>query len=192
MKKSKIDKRTRLLEAANKLVQQQGFNQTTLADIALESKVPLGNVYYYYKTKDDIGHALIAHRTDCYRDQIREWDKLPEPRKRILAAIKTVAENREMVAQSGCPIGSLCQELHKDGGGPLADKAAGTFSVHLGWLETQFRLLGMGKASSDHALHLVSALQGASLLTNAFNDPTLLLRETARLTKWVKALSADT
>lgn len=190
MKKPEIDKRTRLIEAANKLVQQQGFNQTTLAEIALEAKVPLGNVYYYFKTKDDIGRALIEHRTGCHQNQFSEWDKLPDPRKRILASIKTVADNREMVAQSGCPTGSLCQELHKDGG-PLAEKSAGMFSAMLGWLEAQFRLLGMGKASSDHALHLVSALQGASLLTNAFNDPTLMLRETARLTKWVKALSAD-
>lgn len=190
VKNSKIDKRTRLLDAANKLVQQQGFNQTTLADIAQESSVPLGNVYYYYKTKDDIGLALIEHRTECIRGQFSEWDKLPEPRKRILAAIKAVADNRENLAQSGCPIGSLCQELQKNDG-PLADKAAGMFTVLLGWLEAQFRLLGMGKESSDHALHLVSALQGASLLTNAFNDPTLMLRETARLTKWVKALGAD-
>ena len=190
MKISKIDKRTRLIEAANKLVQQQGFNQTTLADIAQKSKVPLGNVYYYFKTKDELGHALIEHRTGCYQSQISEWDKLPEPRARILAAIKTVADNREMVAQSGCPVGSLCQELHKEGG-PLADKSAGMFSAMLGWLEAQFRLLGTGKESSGHALHLVAALQGASLLTNAFNDPTLMLRETARLTKWVKALSAD-
>lgn len=191
MKNSKIDKRTRLLDAANKLVQQQGFNQTTLADIAQESRVPLGNVYYYYKTKDDIGHALIEHRTECIRAQLNEWDKLSDPRKRILAAIKSVANNREMVAQSGCPVGSLCQELHKDSG-PLADKAAGMFTALLGWLEEQFRLLGMGKESSDHVLHLVSALQGASLLTNIFNDPMLMLRETARLTKWVKALGSDT
>ena len=98
-----------------------------------------------------------------------------------------MADNREILAQSGCPIGSLCQELHKDSG-PLADGAAGLFSMLLTWLEVQFRLLGVGKESADHALHLVSALQGASLLTNTFNDPTLMLRETTRLTKWVKAL----
>ncbi len=190
MKKSKIDKRSRLIEAANKLVQQQGFNQTTLADIALEAKVPLGNVYYYFKTKEDLGHALIEHRTESACGQFSKWDKLPDPRARILASINMVADRRAMVAQSGCPTGSLCQELHKDGG-PLAEKSAGTFSAMLGWLEAQFRLLGTGKESAGHALHLVSALQGASLLTNAFNDPTLMLRETARLTKWVKALSTD-
>ncbi len=190
MKKSKIDKRAHLIEATNKLVQQQGFNPTTLADISEESKVPLGNMYYYFKTKEELGHALIEYRTDCYRNQLSEWDKLPEPRERILAPIKAVASRREMVAQSGCPMGSLCQELHKDGG-PLADKSAAMFAVMLEWLETQFRLLGQGRKSADHALHLVSALQGASLLTNAFNDPTLMLRETARLTEWVNALSAD-
>lgn len=190
MKKSKIDKRTILLEAANKLVQQQGFNQTTIADIAKKSSVPLGNVYYYYKTKEDIGRALIEHRTDYYLAQIGEWDKLSEPRKRILAFIKMVTDNRETLAQSGCPIGSLCQELHKDGG-PLADKAAVMITLFLGWLEAQFRLLGLGMQSSDHALHLFSALQGASLLTNTFNDPTLMLRETARLTEWVNALRSD-
>ena len=190
MKESKNDKRARLVEAASRLVQQQGFNRTTLADIAQASSVPLGNVYYYFKTKDDIGHALIEHRTDCYQKQLGEWDKLPEPRKRILALIKAVADNRDMVAQSGCPNGSLCQELQKDGG-PLADRTAGMFAEMLGWIDTQFRLLGMGKASSGHALHLLSALQGVSLLTNAFNDPTLMLRETARLTKWVNTLSTD-
>jgi len=190
MKKPNIDKRTRLLDAADKLVQQQGFNQTTLANIAQESSVPLGNVYYYYKTKDDIGYALIEHRTECIRVQLSKWDTLPEPRERIVAAIKSVASTREMVAQSGCPIGSICQELNKDGG-PLADKAAGMFSAQLGWLEVQFQLLGQGKKSADHSLHLVSALQGVSLLTNTFNDPKLMLRETARLIEWVNALSAD-
>ena len=157
---------------------------------AKKSRVPLGNVYYYFKSKDDLGHALIEHRVDYYQSQIGEWDKLPDARARILASIKSAAAMREMIAQSGCPIGSLCQELHKDGG-PLADKAAETFAVFLEWLETQFRLLGMKKESSGHALHLLSALQGASLLTNAFNDPTLMLRETARLMKWVNSLKVD-
>lgn len=181
------DKRTRLVEAADKLVYLQGFNQTTLADIAKKAKVPLGNVYYYFKTKEEIGQALIDHRAGFYRDLMISWNEMSDPRKRILAFIETVASSREMLAQSGCPIGSLCQELHKEGGS-LADKAAGTFTAILGWLEAQFRLLGTGRESSNHALHLLSALQGAGLLTNTFNDPKLMLRETARLKQWIDAL----
>lgn len=190
MPPKRADNRIRLVEAADRLVYQQGFNRTSLADIAKKAKVPLGNVYYYFKTKEEIGQALIDYRATFYGSLITSWNELPDPRKRILAFINTVADKREVLAQSGCPIGSLCQELHKEGGS-LADRAAVTFSALLDWLEAQFRLLGTGNESSGHALHLVAALQGASLLTNAFNDSTLMLRETARLTKWVKALGAD-
>jgi len=40
----RTDKRVRLIEAAKVLIHQQGFNLTTLADIAQEADVPLGNV----------------------------------------------------------------------------------------------------------------------------------------------------
>jgi len=33
-----------------------------LADIAREAEVPLGNVYYYFKTKDEIGEAIVELR----------------------------------------------------------------------------------------------------------------------------------
>ena len=188
MKKITSNKRTRLLEAANKRVCQQGFNQTTLADIAKEADVPLGNIYYYYKTKEDIGHALIAHNADYYQSLTAAWEKSSDdPKKRILALIREVASRRQLLAQSGCPIGSLCQELRKDGG-PLADKAATLLAAILLWAEQQFRLLGKGQESADLALHLVSVLQGAGLLTHAFNKPSLMLRATTRLEQWVDTL----
>ena len=98
-----------------------------------------------------------------------------------------VADERETLARSGCPIGSLCQELHKDGG-PLAEKSAGLMAAMLSWTEQQFRLLGKEKESPDLALHLVSVLQGASLLTHTFRQPDLVARETARLKEWINAL----
>ena len=187
MEVKELDKRTRLIEAANKLIHQQGFNQTTLADIARESEVPLGNVYYYFKTKDEIGHALIEHRADFYRGMIESWNRGPDPKQRILALIQMVFDERAVLAESGCPIGSLCQELHKEGG-PLAEKSATLLAAILSWSEQQFRLLGKDKESADLALHLVSVLQGASLLTHTFRQPELIARETDRLKKWIHSL----
>jgi len=44
------DKRTRLINTMRRnLPTEHGFSQTTLADIARDSGVPLGNVYYYFK-----------------------------------------------------------------------------------------------------------------------------------------------
>lgn len=183
----RTDKRALLLEAANALVYRQGYNQTTLADIAKEAGVPLGNVYYYFKTKEDIGKALIEHRGTFYASLISQWEQATDPKQRLLALVEMVAEQRELLANSGCPIGSLCQELHKEGG-PLADRAASLLEAILTWSEKQFQMMGKKKQAFDLALQLVSALQGASLLTHTFNRPELITRETGRLKDWIASL----
>jgi hypothetical protein len=61
-------------------------------------------------------------------------------------------------------------------------------AILLSWTEQQFRLLGKEKESADLALHLVSVLQGASLLTHTFRQPDLIAREAARLRKWIDGL----
>ena len=185
--KKLADKRSRLVEAATTLVHERGFKHTSLADIAQAAAVPLGNVYYYFKTKDDIGKAVIAARAHHYEQLRAQWETLRDARARLRAFIQMTHDNRKVLARSGCPIGSLCQELHKDGG-PLADEAAAMFTAMLGWLTTQFRELGKGRESSDLALHLLSALEGASLLTHTFHSPETMVRETKRLAKWLDTL----
>jgi AcrR family transcriptional regulator len=59
MPKTEGDSRTRLLQAAEKTTYLYGFGSTSLADIAKAAEVPLGNIYYYFKTKDEIGGAIV-------------------------------------------------------------------------------------------------------------------------------------
>lgn len=181
------EKRSRLVRAADRLVHENGFEQTTLADIAKASKVPLGNVYYYFKTKDAIGEAVVAERARQYRAAREMWDELPDPKQRLLAFTQMTIDSRDMLAKSGCPIGSLCQELHKDGG-KLAERASDMFADFLAWLEKQFRELGKGEESRDLAVHLMSVLQGATLLTLSFNDPDYITRQADRLKTWIAEL----
>lgn len=185
--RSPVDKRSRLVAAASSLVHERGFKHTSLADIAQAAAVPLGNVYYYFKTKEELGKAVIAARAQHYEQMRAQWETLRDPRARLRAFIRMTHDNRKLLARSGCPIGSLCQELHKDGG-LLADDAAAMFTTMLEWLTTQFRALGKGRESSDLALHLLSALEGASLLTHAFHSPETMTRETRRLNKWLATL----
>lgn len=180
-------KRERLVKAADRLVQQQGFEQTTLADIAKVSKVPLGNVYYYFKTKDAIGEAVVAERAEQYRAAREMWDGLPDPRQRLVAFVQMTIDNRDMLARSGCPIGSLCQELHKDGG-KLAEQASSMFADFLAWLEKQFQQIGKAGESRDLAVYLMSVLEGATLLTHSFNDPDYITRQSDRLKTWIEKL----
>lgn len=181
------DKRSRLIEAAVQLVHTQGFARTTLADIAGAAQVPLGNVYYYFRTKDTIGEALVDQHAGRYATLRAQWERAGDTRSRLAAFVQMTADNRAALARSGCPVGTLCAELHK-AGGPLAGRAGAIFGELLVWLETQFRALGRDADAADLAVHLLSALQGVSLIAHTLGDPTYIDRETARLTDWIHKL----
>ncbi len=181
------DKRSCIVGAAARLVHAQGFHRTTLADVSRESGVPLGNLSYYFKTKEAIGTAVVEGLACGYETLPESWECASDPRDRLEAFVQMTFENREMLAQRGCPVGTLCAELHKDAG-PLAEQAARVFGDLLGWVEAQFRQLGKGKDSRDLAAHLVSTVAGASLLALTFHDPRYVARESAHLKQWLRTL----
>jgi TetR/AcrR family transcriptional repressor of nem operon len=103
------------------------------------------------------------------------------------AFIQATIETRDTLARLGCPVGTLCAELHK-ANGPLAQRAAKLFDDSLRGADTQFRLPGKGAEARDLAVQLIAALQGGSLLAHAFHSPRLVTRESTRLKEWVRSL----
>lgn len=181
------DKREKLLEAAKALIYRQGFAQTTLADIAQESGVPLGNVYYYFKTKDEIAGAVIDDYKRLMLEGLQQLEAAQDdPRERLQAFIRRAASHKEEVADRGCPLGSLCQELNKDGAKALAGKMDEILGAQIKWVGVQFKLAGH-KDANDRAVHLVSSLQGISLVGNAMKSPSIITRQVALLCDWVVA-----
>src|SRR5258708_20922837 len=134
MQKTKTEKRARLIQTAVKLAYRHGFRTTSLADIAEAANVPVGNVYYCFKTKDEIGEAIVEQRLLELRTLQEQWDQRGSPKERLLACIENTFENRDLLARRGCPVGTLCSELHKEGG-PLAKKATALFTELLGRIE---------------------------------------------------------
>ncbi len=66
------EKRSRLVAAARKTVHERGVEQTTLALVAAAADVPVGNVYYYFKTKDELLGAVIdAYHNDYANGALR-------------------------------------------------------------------------------------------------------------------------
>jgi TetR/AcrR family transcriptional regulator, transcriptional repressor for nem operon len=182
-----MDKRAQLVQAAAKLAHEQGLATTTLAEIAKEAKIPVGNVYYYFKTKDDIAEAIVAERLAEFRAFQQGLPEDQSPKERLLAFVETSIDSRTMLAHSGCPVGNLCAELQRKGG-TLARKARNLLGEPLDWLEAQFRSLGKRADARGLAVHLVSALQGASLLTHVFRDSKVVTMEAERLKQWIRGL----
>src|SRR3984893_10230206 len=139
--KPQPDKRTRLIETAMKLAHRNGFRETSLADIAEAAHVPVGNVYYYFKTKEELGEAVVERRLAQFRELREEMDRLSSTKERLFGFVERFNGNRYQHARGRCPLGGLCSELHKEGGA-LAKKSAALFTEPMGWLEGQFRAGG--------------------------------------------------
>jgi AcrR family transcriptional regulator len=181
------DKRQRLVAAAREVIHQQGVERTTIADIAQSAEVPVGNVYYYFKTKDELVAAAIESHTGDVRALLESLESGRSPQARLKALIRELTGQRELAARYGCPLGSLCSELDKRPDG-LANNCAQMLELPIGWAENQFRLMGRRDAR-DLAVALMASYQGIALLTNTFRDPELMARESRRLERWVDSLA---
>lgn len=180
--------RQRIVDAANALFYQKGYNQTSFSDIAEAAGVARGNFYYYFKTKDDILAAVIAHRMHDLELMLEEWERAyPDPRDRLKRYVAILRNSREDILRYGCPLGTLNVELSKTQLQQQSD-AREMFDVFRIWLERQLRELGHQDDARDLALHLLARAQGISLLTNVYSDPDFLHREADRLNAWVDTL----
>jgi AcrR family transcriptional regulator len=180
-------KRERLVTAAQELVYRRGVARTTLAHIADAADVPVGNVYYYFKTKDEIVGAVVQTQTQLIASTFAELERRHRtPKPRLKALVRFLAEHADSVAQYGCPHGSLSTEMakHVEGADPVA---GALMQIQLDWAEQQFREMGRRDAH-DLAIELLVGYQGSAVLTNALKKPDLLTRQTRRLEKWIEGL----
>ena len=183
----KQDKRERLVAGARRVIHQQGVEKTTIADIARAADVPVGNVYYYFKTKDQLVAAAIDGHTRDVHAVLRSLERHRTPQARLKALIRELMSQRELVADYGCPLGSLCSELDKRTDG-LDHTCSELLRLPVEWAEQQFRSMGRRDAR-DLAVALIASYEGIALLTNTFRDQELMTREGRRLERWIDALT---
>jgi AcrR family transcriptional regulator len=161
--------------------------KTTLADIAAAADVPLGNVYYYFKTKDALVAAVIESYRHSYGELSAELDQHDGPAGRLKALVTALTSRRDQLASFGCPIGSLNSELDKREDDLRAE--AGTILAGLiDWAEVQFRAMGR-KDAKELAVALIAAYEGIALLAATLRDPGLISTEGDRLNRWIDSLS---
>ncbi|HEY1954329.1 MAG TPA: TetR/AcrR family transcriptional regulator [Polyangiaceae bacterium] len=182
------EKRAELVRAAKQLLHQQGFQRTTLADVADVAEVPLGNVYYYFKTKEALADAVITSHEAALRERFASWTaRHDDPRLRLRCLVRAPLDSADRVIQFGCPHGSLCQELEKLGpDAPLAKAAERLLAVYIEWAEEQVYALGFGRRESRAvAMDLVAAVQGTMLIAHTMRSRELLARQLRRVERWL-------
>ena len=180
-------KRERLVAGASEVIHRQGVEKTTIADIARAADVPVGNVYYYFKTKDELVEAAIDSHVRDIHALLDSLERHRTPQARLKALVRALTAQRELAARYGCPLGSLCSELDKRTDG-LDRDCAEMLRLPTDWAEQQFRLIGRRDAR-DLAVALMASYQGIALLTNTFRDPELMSREARRIERWIDSLA---
>src|SRR5215468_9043414 len=107
--------RDQILDAASRLIHLQGYQSTSLDDVLTESGVGKGNFYYYFKSKEELGYAIIDRVTEGLIQRTLEpvlGNPSEDPVAQIHAFLDRVLDNqRQRNCVGGCPVGNLASEL---------------------------------------------------------------------------------
>lgn len=74
------EKKGRIEDAAKQLFIKQGFHATSMRNIASKAGTSLGNVYNYYRTKDEILESIIAKYQTVIDERLKSiFDEIESP-----------------------------------------------------------------------------------------------------------------
>jgi len=181
--------RQRIVEAANRLFYHKGYHQTSFSDVVEAANVPRGNIYYYFKTKDQILEAAIRYRLDRISQMLDKWNgDYRTPIERLQRFVDILTNSADSITRFGCPMGTLNTELGKDRG-TLQEQAENLFKVFEVWLCDQFAELGYAGRARELAMRLMAQGQGIAVMAHSHHDDAFLRREKERLSHWLDQLA---
>ena len=105
----------KLVDAGVKLMRARGYSATTVDEICADAGVTKGGFFHYFKSKDDIAKAAVAH---FFEDRVKNYEaapfrKLADPLDRVFGRLDYVKETTgdKTHVTKGCLIGVFAQEL---------------------------------------------------------------------------------
>lgn len=135
-----------ILEKSFELIYTKGYQTTSIDEIIATTKVTKGAFYYHFKTKDEMGLAII---NDILKPTMQEAFIKPlknstNPIKTIYDMIKALLLNNPFLKiEYGCPAGNLTHEMtpwNVEFGNALSE-------LILEWQETIQKCIKSGKKS---------------------------------------------
>lgn len=106
--------REHILACGGQIIHHKGFSATGLQEILQTAGVPKGSFYFYFKSKEEFGLALVDYYQAWFADQVRPILKDPSlpPLERLAEFFQWFHHYFEQEGFiKGCPIGNLIQEL---------------------------------------------------------------------------------
>lgn len=174
MAKRSADTGSRILDAAERLVQQRGFNGFSYADVAAELKITTASLHYHFAGKAKLGRALIERYAERFTEALATIEaRLPDARARLDAYVDVYGD--VLRGRRLCLCGMLAAEyqtLPK----PMRQSVIQFFDDNEAWLT---RVLEAGRqegslrfsgSAVDAARMLISGLEGAMLVARPYGE----------------------
>jgi TetR/AcrR family transcriptional repressor of nem operon len=186
--------RDQILNAATRLIHLRGYHSTSLDDVLRESGVGKGNFYYYFKSKESLGYAIIDRVVQGFLERSLEpafADSVADPVEQIHAFLDRIVEShRRRNCVGGCPLGNLASELSDVHEG-FRQRLAEIFEH---WRVKVAAALERGRASGRLAAELdvagaagfvVASLEGAILMAKVTKDIAVMEKSVAELKQYL-------
>jgi len=175
--------RVAIIEAATRLMHVGGYQNTSLDDVLRESGVGKGNFYYYFRSKEDLGFAILDQLVSRFVERTLEpcFSDPEGPRlSQVQCFLDRVLEaQRKSNCVGGCFMGNLACELSDVHEGFRARLA----TVFTRWRDRLTTALDEAQARGEvvascrpetAAQFLVAGLEGGILLTKVSKDIAVL------------------
>ncbi len=163
--------RDEIIRRGAELIHRKGYHATGLQEILKEARVPKGSFYFYFRSKEDFGAAVIDYFTETLGAVFSLClnDRSLSPPERLERLFVLIEEGyRKNGYTLGCPIGNLALEM-ADNSDPLRDRLRAAIDKLLTSLES---CLQEGRADgslpphtdpSETARFIFQGLEGALL-----------------------------
>ena len=171
MTTTKVNTREEIVRKGAELIHARGYKATGIQQILDAVGIPKGSFYFYFKSKDDFGSAVIDYFTyttgDIFAGHLRDTDRTPLDRLSKLLDFYESAFKKNG-ATLGCPIGNLSLELadaHEELRTRLQAAVEGFITQIEFCLEEakKSRQLPAGLNTADTARFIFHGLEGAIL-----------------------------
>lgn len=161
--------RDRILEAAERRVRAAGFAEMSFRDVAEDVGIKSASVHYHFKTKAELGEALVQAYTDRFAASLQTIDQ-SDPDRAFREFVGLY--NRALVVdESIC----LCAIMGAEAIGLPAhvnEKTSAFFRMNVDWLSGLFSVHS-GRDHAGLARLVVAALEGAIIVASASRNRDL-------------------
>lgn len=197
-KRNPVETRARIMDAAEGLVLEQGFGGTSVDAVILEAGVTKGAFFHHFKSKADLGYALVERyaRRDAEHlgSTLERAERLSrDPLQQVLILVALFEEEFEALTEpsGGCLFASYCYQQR------ILDDATMEV-VRAGMLRWRERLAEkLQEAAEQHppvdgvdleslADMLLTLFEGALILSRTMNEPGLVAGQLAHFRRYLE------